>query len=120
MNAGRPSGERLLCALLLVNAFVGMMASAQTPREEARPPPRSFPFEEREERVRPSDPDSRPRRDFGDGRDGFTTSNSSLIRLEGGGVIDEDTVRSARETASHSTGTPEWKNPRGFEKDVFF
>jgi hypothetical protein len=28
-------------------------------------------------------------------------------------------VRTARETASHSTGTPEWKNPKGFEKDVF-
>lgn len=44
---------------------------------------------------------------------------NSLIRLEGGGVIDEDTVRTARETASHSTGTPPWSNPRGFEQDVF-
>ncbi len=43
----------------------------------------------------------------------------SLIRLEGGGVIDEDTVRTARETASHSTGTPNWSNTPGFEKDVF-
>ncbi len=43
----------------------------------------------------------------------------SLVRGEGGMLIDEDTVKTARETASHSTGTPEWKNPRGFEKDVF-
>jgi hypothetical protein len=28
-------------------------------------------------------------------------------------------VRTAREVESHSTGTPEWKNPVGFEKDVF-
>lgn len=30
-----------------------------------------------------------------------------------------DTTRTAREVPSHSTGTPEWKNSRGFEKDVF-
>jgi hypothetical protein len=54
-----------------------------------------------------------------DGRDGFSTGNGSLIRLEGGGVIDEETVRTARETTSHSTETPEWKNEPGFEKDVF-
>lgn len=53
-----------------------------------------------------------------DGRDGFS-EGGSVIRLEGGGLIDEDTVRTARETASHSTGTPEWKNERGFEHDVF-
>src|ERR1051326_6928510 len=33
--------------------------------------------------------------------------------------VDVDTVRTARETASHSTGTPNWTNPPGFEKDVF-
>ena len=43
----------------------------------------------------------------------------SLVRTEGSGVIDEDLVRTAREVASHSTGTPNWSNPRGFEKDVF-
>lgn len=43
----------------------------------------------------------------------------SLVRTEGSGIIDEDTVRTAREVASHSTGTPEWSNPPGFEKDVF-
>lgn len=35
-----------------------------------------------------------------------------------GGYISEDT-KTAREIASHSTGTPEWTNPKGFEKDVF-
>jgi hypothetical protein len=34
-------------------------------------------------------------------------------------VIDEDQVKTAREVVSHSTGTPEWSNPRAFEKDVF-
>ncbi len=41
------------------------------------------------------------------------------VRIEGGLVINEDTVRSAREIASHSTGTAEWKNPSAFAKDVF-
>jgi hypothetical protein len=35
-----------------------------------------------------------------------------------GGFIDEST-KTAREVTSHSTGTPMWTNPRGFEKDVF-
>ena len=43
----------------------------------------------------------------------------SLVRTEGSGVIDEDLVRTAREVISHSTGTPNWSNPVGFEKDVF-
>lgn len=43
----------------------------------------------------------------------------SLVRTEGSGVIDEDLVKTAREVASHSTGTPNWSNPKGFEKDVF-
>jgi hypothetical protein len=47
------------------------------------------------------------------------TDGGSLVRLEGGGFVDEDTVRTARETMSHSVTLPEWKNPRGFEKDVF-
>ncbi len=45
--------------------------------------------------------------------------NGSYVRIEQGGFVNEDTVRTARETASHSTGTPEWKNPKGFERDVF-
>ena len=43
----------------------------------------------------------------------------SLVRGEGNILIDEATVRTARGVASHSTGTPEWTNPPGFEKDVF-
>lgn len=42
-----------------------------------------------------------------------------LVRLEGGAVVDEDTVRTARETVSHSVGTPVWTNPAGMEGDVF-
>src|SRR6185369_3600661 len=30
-----------------------------------------------------------------------------------------DDARTAREVASHSTGTPVWTNPHTFEKDVF-
>src|SRR5256885_899521 len=43
----------------------------------------------------------------------------NFVRIEGGLVVDEDTVRSARETDTHSTGTPEWTNSPGFETDVF-
>jgi hypothetical protein len=42
-----------------------------------------------------------------------------IVPLEGGGVADEDALRTARETVSHSTDTPVWTNPTGFEKDVF-
>jgi hypothetical protein len=41
------------------------------------------------------------------------------VRTEGGDLVNEDTVRTARETASHSTGTPNWTNEPGFEDDVF-
>jgi hypothetical protein len=41
------------------------------------------------------------------------------VQTEGGDVVNEDTVRTARETASHSTGTPNWTNTPGFEDDVF-
>ena len=43
----------------------------------------------------------------------------SLVRGEGNILIDEARVRTAREVESHSTGTAEWKNAPGFEKDVF-
>ncbi len=42
-----------------------------------------------------------------------------IIRIEGGGVVDEANVRTARETASHSTSTPAWTNEPGFEGDAF-
>jgi hypothetical protein len=48
-----------------------------------------------------------------------SASGGHYVRIEQGGIVDEDTVRTARETASHSSGTPTWTNPRGFEKDVF-
>src|SRR5882724_3821036 len=37
----------------------------------------------------------------------------------GGESYIPDDTRTAREVASHSTGTPNWTNPRGFERDVF-
>ena len=39
--------------------------------------------------------------------------------MGGGESYIPDHVRTAREVPSHSTGTPNWKNSRGFEKDVF-
>jgi len=53
----------------------------------------------------------------GSGRRG--TQSGKLIQIEGGAVIDEDSVRTARETISHSADTPPWTNPPGFEHDVF-
>ncbi len=38
---------------------------------------------------------------------------------EPGMLVDERTVRTARETASHSAGSINWTNPPGFELDVF-
>ena len=46
-------------------------------------------------------------------------AGGSIVRGEGNILIDEANTHTAREVASHSTGTPEWKNPPGFEKDVF-
>ncbi len=48
-----------------------------------------------------------------------TDGGGSLVRLEGGGYVDEETVRTARETVGHSITLPEWTNPLGFKKDVF-
>jgi hypothetical protein len=42
-----------------------------------------------------------------------------LVRIEGGTLVDEDTVRTARETSTHSMDTPPWTNVPGFEQDVF-
>jgi len=54
-------------------------------------------------------------------RQGYRPGDRSGTRvwIEGGGWVDEATVRTARETESHSTGTPDWENPREFETDVF-
>ena len=43
----------------------------------------------------------------------------SIIYTEGGVPVNEETVQTAREIASHSTGTPTWTNEAGFEQDVF-
>ena len=58
----------------------------------------------------------RGRGGFGRGGNG---ESSSLVWTEGSGLVNEDTVRTARETMTHSTGTPNWTNAPGFEKDVF-
>ena len=55
--------------------------------------------------------DGNPRRDF--------SGSGGLIRIEGGLVVNEDEIRTARETDSHSSGTPNWTNSAGFEQDVF-
>ena len=55
----------------------------------------------------------------GGGR-GFGGVNSGpIVRIEEGGLVNEDTVRTARETARHSVEMPNWTNAPGFEKDVF-
>lgn len=110
----------------LAGACLVTLACAQPPREERA----EFPFDELR-RTRPSEREggSRgPGRTSDESRRGFFGPESraplddaggSLIHLEGGGIVDEETVRTARETASHSTGTPEWQNPSGFKRDVF-
>ncbi len=45
--------------------------------------------------------------------------NGNMIRTEGGEWVDQTKVRTAREIAEHSTGTPEWTNPPAFSHDVF-
>ena len=44
---------------------------------------------------------------------------SPRIRLHGICEVNQDTVRTARETAPHSVDWPTWTNAPGFEKDVF-
>lgn len=45
--------------------------------------------------------------------------SSSVVRTEGGQIVDENTVRTARETAPLVDQTPNWTNAAGFEQDVF-
>jgi len=49
----------------------------------------------------------------------FEDNSGPLIRTEGGELVNEDTVRTARETAPHSVTWPDWTNATGFEGDVF-
>lgn len=53
------------------------------------------------------------------GSDSRRAAFGNLVRIEGGAVVDEDTVRTARETSTHSMDTPAWTNAPGFEHDVF-
>ena len=50
---------------------------------------------------------------------GGESEGGPFVWTEGSGLVNEDTVRTARETMTHSTGTPNWTNTSGFEKDVF-
>ncbi len=50
---------------------------------------------------------------------GGRRSRGDMIATEGGVWVDQTKVRTAREIASHSTGTPEWTNPPAFGHDVF-
>ena len=54
---------------------------------------------------------------FRSGRSG--RGGGTVHYTEGGVPVDENTVKTAREVASHSTGTPNWTNAPGFEKDAF-
>ena len=56
------------------------------------------------------------------GRRGFRfdePDSGPLVHTEGGQLVNEDTVRTARETAPHSVVWPDWTNQSGFEQDVF-
>jgi len=55
----------------------------------------------------------------GGGRRGWGGDDSGPIYTEGGFSVDPDTVRTAREIASHSSGTPTWTNDPAFVHDVF-
>jgi hypothetical protein len=50
---------------------------------------------------------------------GEAYSYGPIIRGEGNTMINEDSVRTAREVETHSMGTPNWTNAPGFQKDVF-
>ncbi len=53
------------------------------------------------------------------GRGFWGGDTGPIIQTEGGMTVNEDTVHTARETAEHSTETPNWTNAPGFEQDVF-
>lgn len=42
-----------------------------------------------------------------------------MVRTEGGQLVNQETVRTARETAPQVMDTPNWTNAAAFEKDVF-
>ena len=52
-------------------------------------------------------------------RRGRRYNDGPIYYSEGGEAVDVRVVKTAREIASHSTGTPEWKYPPGFARDGF-
>src|SRR5437899_4425311 len=57
---------------------------------------------------------------FDGARRGFRREEvGPLVQTEGGQLVNQDTVRTARETAPQVMDTPNWTNTAGFEKDVF-
>jgi hypothetical protein len=56
---------------------------------------------------------------FQSGRRIRDIDTGSMVQTEGGQQVNEDTVRTARETAPHSVDLPVWSNPPSFGKDVF-
>jgi Domain of unknown function (DUF4159) len=50
---------------------------------------------------------------------GTASGAGHFVRIEGGMIVNEDEIHTAREVASHSSGTPDWTNASGFENDVF-
>jgi hypothetical protein len=52
-------------------------------------------------------------------RDQYDHAHNGIILTEEGDPVNEYTVQTAREIASHSTGTPDWTNAPGFEKDTW-
>jgi hypothetical protein len=53
------------------------------------------------------------------GRSSWDSDTGPMIQTEGDEWVNEDTVRTARETAPHSVDLPVWTNTANFEKDVF-
>lgn len=49
----------------------------------------------------------------------FREETGPIVQTEGGQLVNQETVRTARETAPHVMETPNWTNTAGFEKDVF-
>jgi len=52
-------------------------------------------------------------------RRGWRFSEGPYYRTEGNEIVDVRVTTTARQIASHSTGTPEWSNPPEFSHDVF-
>src|SRR3954464_7644605 len=50
---------------------------------------------------------------------GGVPGSGHLVQIEGGLVVNEDEIRTAREVASHSSGTPSWTNAPEFQDEVF-